>query len=120
MYIYQELGKQGESLACNYLAKKGYTIIARNFRCRQGEIDIIMYDKIKNELIFVEVKTRSNAKYGKPVDAVDIKKQKHIYKAACYYVYKHKIKNKFIRFDVIEVYVSNKQFKINHIKQVTM
>jgi len=118
MYINQMLGLFGEEKACNYLEQNNYKIIERNFRCRQGEIDIIANDLTKNELVFVEVKTRINSKFGRPAHAVTSVKQKHILNVAKYYIYIHLIKNTFIRFDVIEVYVKDSQFKINHIKQI--
>lgn len=117
MYLNQEKGKIGENLACQYLEKNNYKIIERNFRCRQGEIDIIACDKIKNELVFVEVKTRSSLKYGRPSDAVEKVKQRHIKNVAQYYYYKKRIKDTAIRFDVIEVFLNNSNYKIEHIEQ---
>ena len=76
MYINQKLGKLGEDIISNYIQKQGYKILERNFECSQGEIDIIA--KNKNELVFIEVKTRSNTNFGTPSEAVDYKKQKHI------------------------------------------
>ena len=58
MYLRHEIGKLGEDLAIKYLKEKGYEIIERNFRCKQGEIDIIA--KAKEEYVFIEVKTRTN------------------------------------------------------------
>lgn len=58
------IGAKGEEEVCKYLIRKGYTIIDRNFRCKQGEIDIIA-SKL-NELIFIEVKTRRNIQFGYP------------------------------------------------------
>lgn len=118
MYINQELGKLGEDLAFEYLLTNNYQIICRNFFCKQGEIDIVAKDLSKKELVFLEVKTRSNFCFGRPIDAVDKYKQKHIFDAANYYVYKHFIYNTFIRFDVIEVIIKNHSYKINHIKQI--
>lgn len=116
MLTKQELGKKGETLAKQYLEKQGYQIIAQNFRCLQGEIDIIA--KEKQELIFIEVKTRSTLKYGRPVEAVNQPKQKHMIKAAEYYLYRTKQENQCVRFDVIELYRKEKQLKIHHIKQI--
>lgn len=116
MYKRHELGKYGEEISKQYLLKLGYEIIETNFSCKQGEIDIIATDK--NEIVFIEVKTRSNFKYGLPAEAVDINKQKHITKAAKYYVYINKLENEYIRFDIIEVYIKNTVLKINHLKQV--
>ena len=78
MYIKKEIGEIGEKLATNYLIQNNYQIIKRNFTCRQGEIDIIAKDKIKKELTFIEVKTRTNFKYGLPSESVTDNKQKHI------------------------------------------
>jgi putative endonuclease len=116
MYIKQERGKIGEDLAVKYLENIGYKIIERNFYCRQGEIDIIAKDK--NEMVFVEVKSRTNYNYGMPVDAVTTIKQKHIEKSTKYYLYKNKIENSFVRIDVIEVFLYKKSYKIHHIKQI--
>ena len=70
MYINQQIGKLGEDLACKYLKENKYTIIERNFNCKQGEVDIIAYDTYRNELVFLEVKTRFNLVYGRPSEAV--------------------------------------------------
>ncbi len=116
MYERHELGREGEEYATKYLEEKGYQIIKRNFECRQGEIDIIAKDK--EEYVFIEVKTRRNLHYGMPSEAVTKKKQKHIWKATNYYIYSHKLENKYIRFDVIEVYKKEDKFYTNHIKQI--
>ena len=105
MYIYHEFGKMGEDIAANYLTKNNYKII-----------DIIAREK--DEIVFVEVKTRSSCTYGRPSEAVNESKQKHITKAAKYYIYLNKLENYYIRIDVIEVYFSNNKFYINHIKQI--
>ncbi len=118
MYVNQLLGQHGEDLACNYLEKNKYIIIERNFRCKQGEIDIIAKDIIKKELVFIEVKTRTSFNFGRPVDAISNIKKRHIFNSAKYYIYQHSLYNEFIRFDVIEVYVEESTFKINHIKQI--
>lgn len=116
MYIKQEIGKLGENLATKYLEQQGYKVIERNFECKQGEIDIVAIDK--NEIVFIEVKTRTNLKYGKPIDAVDKNKQKHLTKAVRYYLYSRHLENEFVRIDVIEVYLYNNKYRINHIKQI--
>ena len=64
----KEFGNIGEDISCKYLEQKGYKIIERNFTCRQGEIDIIAKDG--KELVFIEVKSRSNFFYGQAKDAV--------------------------------------------------
>ena len=112
----EELGRKGEYKARKYLEKQDYFVVRQNFKCKFGEIDIIAIDK--NELVFVEVKTRCSKKYGEARDAVNKYKKKHIKKAANFFVYKNKLENQFVRFDVIEVYFNNNIFKINHIKNV--
>lgn len=109
-------GKLGEDLACQYLEKQGYKILERNFEARQGEIDIIALDK--NELVFIEVKTRTNINYGKPAEAVNNNKQKHLIKTVEYYLYSRKLENEFVRIDVIEIYLYHHKYKVNHIKQI--
>ena len=111
------LGNNGEKIASEYLEKNHYEIVKRNFRCKQGEIDIIAYDNKNREYVFVEVKTRTNFEYGKPVDSVNKMKQKHIVSATKYYIYLHNLENKYIRFDIIEIYKKD-QYIINHIKNV--
>lgn len=117
MYFRQEIGRWGENLACKYLEENNYKIIERNFLCRQGEIDIIAKDCMKNELVFFEVKTRSNFKYGNPADAVNRQKQRHMIHAIKYYLYHNGVQNIPIRLDVLEVYIVQ-NCKINHIKQI--
>lgn len=116
MYIRHEIGKIGEDVAIKYLENLGYTIIERNFVATQGEIDIIAKDN--KELVFIEVKTRTNMQFGKPVEAVNKIKQKHLISAVKYYIYYKHLEDEFVRIDVIEVYLSKNSAKINHIKQI--
>lgn len=117
MYIKHEIGKVGENLSCKYLEANNYKILEKNYRCRQGEVDIIAYDKLKNETVFIEVKTRTNLRYGSPAEAVGTKKQNHIINVSKFYIYKNKINNAKIRFDVIEVLINNSKYEINHIQK---
>ena len=116
MYTRHKLGQYGEEVAKRYIQLKGYKIIQSNFSCRQGEIDIIAYDD--KEMVFIEVKTRSNLFYGYPVDAVNLTKQTHMYRVAKYYLHLKKLEKCFIRFDVIEVYIERGRARVNHIKQI--
>ena len=68
----------------------------------------------------MEVKTRTSTKYGRPSEAVTYLKKQHIYKVAKYFLYKYKLQNCFIRFDVIEVFYYNNKFYINHIKNMDL
>ena len=104
MCLKQSLGKKGEEIATKYLEENNFKIIEKNFSCRQGEIDIVAHDLNSNELVFVEVKCRTNFNYGSPANAVDFNKQKHIIKVAEYYVFRNNLYNIAIRFDVIEIF----------------
>lgn len=114
----KEIGKIGENIAAQYLEKRGYQIIERNFQCKIGEIDIITKDK--DEIVFVEVKSRKVLSYGKPADAVNSIKKKHIYRAAQYYLLIHNQLDTYTRIDVIEVYLNEEKYRLNHIKQAIM
>lgn len=111
----QIIGKFGEDAAAEYLEYKDYEIIARNFSCGSGEIDIIARDG--DTTVFAEVKTRSSDKYGTPAEAVGYEKQKKIKKTAMFFM----SAEADMRFDVIEVYYNiadgrARLSKINHIK----
>lgn len=112
----KQTGNLGEQLACKYLEQNKYQILNRNFYSYHGEIDIIA--KKANEIIFIEVKTRTNCTFGRPIEAVDDYKMRHIFKVARYYLYITNQENTPTRFDVIEIFISNGKFTINHIKQV--
>lgn len=116
MYHNQKIGKIGEKIAEKYLINKKYNIIEKNYRERYGEIDLIALDNSKKEIVFVEVKTRTNLKYGAGIEAVNYKKQNHIIKAAKKYLYLNKCENKNIRFDIIELYICKDKYIINHYK----
>ena len=110
MKIFNKLkGDFGEEKAAKYLKKQKYKIIKRNFKNNIGEIDIIA--KYEKTVVFVEVKTRTDEKYGFASEAVDLKKQQKIRAVASMYAQKENIDN--MRFDVIEVYL--KEDRINHI-----
>ena len=116
MYKRHLIGKYGEDVAERYLKQKGYNIVGRNFYCRQGEIDIIAENT--EYLVFVEVKTRSNLLYGNPVKEEKKNKIKHMYKASKYYLHIKKWEKRFVRFDVIEVYIEKGYARVNHILQI--
>ena len=116
MYSKREIGSIGENLATKYLESLGYHILDRNFKAKQGEIDIIAVDR--NVLIFVEVKTRTNGAYGRPIDAINKVKQKHIKETTKFYIYKNNLQDYYVRVDAIEVYDTGKKAIINHIKNI--
>ncbi len=106
------LGKMGEEIAERYLKNKGYVILCRNFRCRQGEIDIIA--TFENTLVFIEVKTRSNLNYGLPCEAINSNKKNHIKRVAMQYLFKAKVAFDSQRIDVIEILQEKGKLYIKH------
>lgn len=118
MYKRHILGKKGEEIVYKYFKENNYQIRQRNFRCNKGEIDLIAYDLKTKEIVFVEVKTRSNNKYGRPIEALDKNKMIHFINTIKYYIYIKKIEKAYIRIDAVEVYVKNNNYIINHIKHI--
>ena len=109
------MGKFGEDCAAKFLESKGYTIVARNFRIRSAEIDIIA--QIEDVIVFVEVKARSNIRHGLPVEAVNLRKQKKIIEAAGVFLQDENFFDCACRFDVVEIYFNGERVEeINHIE----
>ncbi len=98
----QALGKRGEELARDFLSRQGYTILERNFRTRSGEIDIIA--RQGTTLVFIEVKTRSDNRFGSPFEAVTERKRRAITRVALEYLVSHGGPDRLCRFDVVAVY----------------
>ena len=95
-------GAQKEQQVCAYLLSKGVRIREQNFRCRQGEIDLIGYDG--EYLVFFEVKYRSSGNKGSAAEAVGYAKQKRICRVADYYrMVHHCMEDTPIRFDVVAI-----------------
>ena len=95
------VGAWGESIAAEYLRKKRYTVLASGYRCRFGEIDLIVCDK--KYLVFVEVKLRKNDRFASAMEFVDINKQSRIRITAEIYLSQNPTDLQ-PRFDVIEIY----------------
>lgn len=108
-------GNIGENSACEFLKKKGYKILDRNFVWNKNEVDIIAEDEREKQIVFVEVKTRNTDYFMQPFEAVDFKKQKAIIKVANAYIRSRNIDLE-ARFDVISIVQSeNKEQTIEHI-----
>lgn len=105
-------GSRDEERACRYLRRRGYQILARNFRCRAGEIDIIALHR--GVLVFVEVKGRSSASHGAGFDAVTPEKRRRIVRAAQSYAASKGMSEARIRFDVISVSPGRFGARIRH------
>ena len=96
------LGKTGEDLACAELEKRGYAIIARRYRRRGGEIDIIAKDD--ETWVFVEVKARDSHEFGEAAEAVTGFKRRRIAQLAIDYMTRHHLSNCPCRFDVVSIH----------------
>lgn len=115
----KKLGALGEDLACQFLRKKGYKIIERNFRKNIGEIDIIAQLKREKLLVFFEVKTKTDDQFGQPQEAVDFFKQRRLLRIVYTYLNQKGIDADF-QIDVLAVeldYPKGKA-KIKHFKNV--
>lgn len=116
------LGRRGERLARKLCKRRGLKILARNYRCRAGEVDLIALDPATRRtdgaetLVFVEVKTRSSDRYTDPESAVDARKQRRIRKVADYYVASRDAADYNVRFDIVAVVIRpGRKPRINHI-----
>lgn len=108
-----ELGKLGEEKACEYLLSKGFRIIARNWRFRQKEVDVIAYDG--DMLVVVEVRTRTSSKWEHPRESITPAKIRFLVLAADAFVQQNCIDNR-IRFDVVTCMPINEtEWDIDHI-----
>lgn len=110
----RRFGIIGEKIAQDYLRNKEYEILETNFYTKRGEIDVIAQkDKC---IIFVEVKTRTNLKFGTPAMAVNSIKKKHIKSVAKTFLYLNRLHGYEVRFDVVEVFINDGKCEINHIE----
>lgn len=97
----QRIGKWGEQIAIRFLEEKGLRSIARNVRTAYGELDLIMMDGV--DLVFVEVKARTNAAYGLPEEAISARKREHLIQSAETYLQAHADLPDTWRIDVIAI-----------------
>lgn len=101
-----QLGARGEKLAARYLRRRGFKILYRNFRGRQGgEIDLVCRDR--DTLVFVEVKTRTREDFGRPLEAVGSQKQRRISLGALAWLRLLGNPDILFRFDVVEVTIAS-------------
>jgi len=101
-------GGQVENLVCDYLRRQKHKLIDRNYRCRLGEIDLIMQDKTL--LIFIEVRYRQHCNFGSSLESVNLNKQNKIIKTAEYYLLSKRLSEKIAcRFDVVGVKPASKK-----------
>ena len=107
-----ELGEVGEDLAVDHIRQMGYSILARNYRFKKGEVDIICRNL--NELVFVEVKTRQTNAFGEPYIAVSRVKQRQIIAVANQFIKENDLDLE-VRFDVISIVHNSFKTDMQHI-----
>jgi putative endonuclease len=110
----KQFGAWGEDLASIWLQEHGYRVVARNWRCPRGELDIVC--ELGDDIIFVEVKSRRGTLLGAPEEAVTPGKQRRLIRAAQYFLLKSRQEQRSYRIDVIAVEVapSGKLLNIRH------
>lgn len=94
-------GQSGEDMACAHLEGRGMRVLERNFRCRGGEIDLIVRDR--EAVVFVEVKERTGDSHGVAIEAVTPLKRRRLMRAARIYAAQHGLMDAFLRFDVVAI-----------------
>ena len=112
------LGAFGEATAADYLRRRGYEILGMNYRCRQGELDIIA--RKNGVYVFVEVKLRREGGYAPAAEYVTAEKQRKLRLAAASWLEDSELDEPECRFDVIEVYLDKegkKLTRLNHMKE---
>lgn len=110
-----KVAKIGEALAVKHLKARGCKILAKNYRARRGEVDIIVRDG--EFTVFVEVKTRRSLKFGLPQAAVTLQKQRQISKVALAYLQTQNLMDAPCRFDVIAIHLSP-QLELLNLEQI--
>ncbi len=101
MEAHLKTGRLGERVACRYLMRRGFDVLARRYRVRSGEIDLIGFEG--ELLVFVEVKTRGSREYGDPFEFVDWQKQQRFRRAAEEFIAHHDLGRYSYRFDIVSV-----------------
>jgi len=107
----QQIGQKGENIASNFLQKKGYKILVKNYRYRKNEIDLIAQKD--DLLVFVEVKLRSSLAYGMPEESLSEAQKKRIIETAETYIFEENWQND-IRFDIMAISDFGRTYQIHH------
>lgn len=108
------LGQLGERTAEAFLRRLGYHILARNYRCPLGELDLVVRDG--GTLVFVEVRSHTGVAFGDPLESVTLRKQRQVAKAAMHYVMVHRLEAQAMRFDVIGLCWKHGTPSFSHVK----
>lgn len=107
-------GARAEDLACEHLVSHGLSLVTRNYRCRHGEIDLVMRDG--NAIAFIEVRLRNRTDYGSGAESVDARKQARLVSCAEHYLQRHASLLAKCRFDVVSILESNNTHSLKWIR----
>jgi putative endonuclease len=111
------LGRHGEQLAAEYLERSGMRVLDRNWRCAEGELDIVAAQR--RTLVVCEVKTRSSERFGTPLEAITRQKQRRLRRLAICWVVAHGVLFDEIRIDAVGVLrASSGEFTVTHVAGV--
>lgn len=115
MRVKDALGRYGEQRAVGHLQQEGMEILDRNWRCKEGELDIVALDR-RNVLVFCEVKTRSGTRYGDPAEAINREKVLRMRRVALRWLAAHDRIGRALRFDVVTVVRGYDSVRIRHLR----
>jgi putative endonuclease len=108
------LGRSGEDIAVDLYEARGYEVLERNFRCKEGELDVIAAKG--RTVVFCEVKTRRTDRWGEPSEAVDHRKQARLRRLAAAWLRERRPGSVDIRFDVVSVIVADGRARVTHLE----
>jgi putative endonuclease len=110
-----QTGREAEQCARRYLERRGLRHLTGNYRCRQGELDLVMVEG--NTLVFVEVRYRSDARFGTGAESVNVHKQRRLIYAAQHYLQRHpRLADRPCRFDVVAIGPANRDGAVEWIR----
>jgi putative endonuclease len=109
----RDVGNEAEAQAGRLLESQGFRVVARNWTCRYGELDLVAEQG--DVMCFVEVRMRSSAVWGDPAHTVSFAKQRRVVKAALHYLFQNGIDGRMVRFDVISVVGQGEHARLEHI-----
>jgi putative endonuclease len=116
MNAHISLGRRGEDAAAAYLAELGWTILDRNWRCREGELDIVAHDGRRH--VVCEVKTRRSTRFGDPLEAITAAKAARLRRLAWRWAAANGVGGASMRVDVLGLTGDGDRFSIDHLREV--
>ncbi len=112
-----KVGRYGENIACDLLKHKGFELVARNWRCRHGELDIVAVDG--RWVVAVEVKTRRSVSFGAPVESITAVKARRLRRLTAAWLSDHDVHAEAVRIDLIAVYLPpHGRPRVQHLRSV--